>query len=147
MKILSTACEDLEHLMGDRRIIRHWGKIKAVRDNARAVIAIAGEHGSFGHYLAGWPADEIIELWFELRRRCRQLGGNSAPYFLRMAGKDTFLITQDVLRALHAWGVDAGTGRRRGELRRIESAFNQWRIESKRPHAAVSMILAWSLPR
>ena len=138
--------EELESLMNDRRIIRHWGKIKAVRDNARAIIALAGEHGSFARYIADWPTEDIIGLWFQLRKRCRQLGGNSAPYFLRMAGKDTFVLTKDVLRALPAWGVDAGTGRRKDELARIQQAFNRWQSESHQPLAFISMTLACSLP-
>ncbi len=44
--------EDLERLMSNRRIIRHWGKIKAVRHNAAAMIELSRNHGRFGAYLA-----------------------------------------------------------------------------------------------
>jgi 3-methyladenine DNA glycosylase Tag len=40
--------EAIEGLMGDSRLIRHWGKLKAVRDNAAAMLEVAAEHGSFG---------------------------------------------------------------------------------------------------
>ena len=43
--------EALEAMLADRRLIRHWGKLKAVRDNAAAMIAVAEEHGSFGAWL------------------------------------------------------------------------------------------------
>src|SRR5579862_2910727 len=44
--------EALEGLLGDTRLIRHWGKLKAVRDNAAAMLDLAAEHGSFGAYVA-----------------------------------------------------------------------------------------------
>ena len=60
-----------------RRLIRHWGKLKSVRDNAAAMIAIAEEHGSFGAWLADWPGSDIVELWEALAKRFSQMGGNS----------------------------------------------------------------------
>ena len=47
--------EQLEALMGDARIVRHWGKIRATRDNAAAMCALAGEAGGIGAYFAEWP--------------------------------------------------------------------------------------------
>src|SRR5690348_13971706 len=47
--------EALEALLGDARLIRHWGKLKSVRDNAAALLDIAAEHGSFAAWLALWP--------------------------------------------------------------------------------------------
>ena len=41
-----------EALMSDRRLIRHWGKLKSVHANAAAFCALAQEAGSFGRYLA-----------------------------------------------------------------------------------------------
>ena len=65
--------EALEALLADRRLIRHWGKLKAVRDNAAAMIAIADEHGSFGVWLAagrlakssgcGRPSQSDLARW------------------------------------------------------------------------------------
>src|SRR5271156_4585948 len=69
--------EALEALLADRRLIRHWGKLKAVRDNAAAMLAIADEHGSFGNWLARWPATDIVGLWEALAKRFSQMGGNS----------------------------------------------------------------------
>ena len=69
------------------------------------------DKGGFGAYLAGWPGAEMVGLWDDLAKRFSHLGGNSAPYFLRMAGKDTFLLTNDVARALQHWGVPLGRRR------------------------------------
>jgi 3-methyladenine DNA glycosylase Tag len=100
--------EDLEALMNERRIIRHWGKIKATRANAAALCEIKDEYGGFGNWLADWPADDPVGLWDAIAKRFNQRGGMSGPYFLRMVGKDTFVLTKDVVKALNAFGVHDG---------------------------------------
>src|SRR5580693_7563142 len=92
-RVRAMSDEALEALLGDRRLIRHWGKLKSVRDNAAAMIEVAAEHGSFGAWLADWPGTKIVELWETLAKRLSQMGGNSGPTFLRMVGKDTFVLT------------------------------------------------------
>src|SRR5262249_11210731 len=69
--------EETEALMNDRRLIRHWGKIKSVRSNAAAMQEVAERDGSFGAYLAGWPASDTVGLWADLAKRFQQMGGNS----------------------------------------------------------------------
>ncbi|MFQ6017038.1 MAG: DNA-3-methyladenine glycosylase I [Kiloniellaceae bacterium] len=137
--------EEVEALLADRRLIRHGGKMMAVRDNAAAVCALAEERGGFGAYLAGWPAARIVELWHDLAERFRQLGGNSGPYFLRMAGKDTFLLTGDVVRALNHWGAFEGAPKGKADRARVQEVFNRWAEASGRPLCHLSMILALSL--
>ena len=85
--------EDLDRLMSDKRLIRHGGKMTACLRNAAALCDLIEESGSFGAYLAAWPGSDIVGLWHDLARRFTQLGGNSGPMFLRMAGKDTFVIS------------------------------------------------------
>src|SRR5437870_13637135 len=46
-RVRAMSDEALEGLLGNARLIRHWGKLRAVRDNAAAMIAVAQEHGSF----------------------------------------------------------------------------------------------------
>ena len=43
--------EEIEKLMGDRRLIRHWGKLRATHHNAAAFVDLSGEKGGFGAYL------------------------------------------------------------------------------------------------
>ena len=88
-RVRAMSDEALEALLGDRRLIRHWGKLKSVRDNAAAMINIAEEHGSFGAWLADWPGSDIVELWETLAKRFSQMGGNSGSTFLRMVGGPT----------------------------------------------------------
>ncbi len=144
-RVRAMSDEDLERLMGETRIIRHWGKIKAVRDNAAAMIEVAGENGGFGAWLADWPGADVIGLWRDLARRFRQMGGNSGPYFLRMAGKDTFLLTDDVVRALVAAGVVAKKPTTRDDRAKVQAAFNAWAAETGRPLCQLSRILALSV--
>ena len=47
--------EALEKLLGDARLIRHWGKLKSVRDNAAAMLTVGEEFGGFGAWLGTWP--------------------------------------------------------------------------------------------
>lgn len=144
-RVRAMSDEDLERLMGERRIIRHWGKIKAVRDNAAALITIAEENGGFGAWLAGWPATDIMGLWREMAARFRQMGGNSGPYLLRMAGKDTFLLTDDVVRALVTAEVVARKPSTIDERAAVQAAFNAWAEETARPLCQLSRILALSV--
>lgn len=136
---------DIRRLSTDQSLIRHARKLTAVRDNARAMRGIADEHGSFGAWLAGWPEDEIVELWFELQSRFNQLGGNSAPAFLRMAGKDTFLVTDWVGAALRQWQAWDGATNGKRALRGIQTVFNAWMQASGWPLCAISQTLALSI--
>ena len=137
--------EKLESLMQDRRLIRHWGKIRSVRDNAAAVIDSANEAGSFGAWVAGWPVTDIAGLWAELSQRFSQLGGMSGPYFLRRIGKDTFILTRDVLAALNTCGAAKGKISGKKDRARVQQVFNAWMDESGRPLCQLSRILALSV--
>ena len=144
-RVWSMSDEELERLMNETRIIRHWGKIKATRRNAAAMVRVIDEFGGFGVYLADWPGDDIMGLWADLAKRFSQLGGNSAPYFLRMAGKDSFLLTGDVVRALVEAGVIAKKPTTREARAATGDAFNGWAAESGRPLCQISRILALSV--
>lgn len=137
--------EQLEQLMHDKRLVRHWPKIKAVRNNAQAFYELLQVYDSAGHYLADWPPETIVELWADLKRRFFQMGGNSGPYFLRMAGKDTFLLTDHVVKALLKWGAVEGVPSGKKSLAEVQDCMIRWSKESKRPLCQVSMILALSV--
>ncbi|HEV2677285.1 MAG TPA: DNA-3-methyladenine glycosylase I [Aliidongia sp.] len=137
--------EDLEPLMGDTRLIRHWGKLKSVPPNASALRMISAEAGGFGRWLASWPAGRTLELWEALAQRFSQFGGDSAPRFLRMVGRDTFIFSPSVEAALQTWGVTEG-GKGKAVRARAAAQFDDWAIETGRPFAHLSMILAYSVP-
>jgi hypothetical protein len=84
-------------------------------------------------------------LWETLAKRFSQLGGNSAPYFLRMAGKDTFILTRSVIAALNHWKAFAGTPKSKSDRAKVQAAFNAWAGETELPLAHLSMSLALSV--
>ncbi len=137
--------EALEALLGDTRLIRHWGKLKSVRDNAAAMLAVAAEHGSFAAWLAGWSGEDSVGRWEALARRFSQMGGNSGPSFLRMVGKDTFILTPSVTAALQRWGAIDAPPKNRQDRVRVQAAFNAWAAETGRPLCQLSLILAASV--
>ena len=136
--------EEMEACMGNRALIRHWAKISSVRDNAAAMQRVIKEHGSFGAWLAGWPTDDIVGLWDALAKDFSQLGGNSGPYFLRMVGKDTFVLTGDVVQGLVDAKVVAKKPTGKADKRKTQDAFNAWATETGRPLCQLSRILAFS---
>jgi 3-methyladenine DNA glycosylase Tag len=144
-RVRAMSDEALEALLAERRLIRHWGKLRAVRDNAAAMIAIADEHRSFGAWLADWPVSEIVGLWDALAKRFSQMGGNSGPTFLRMVGKDTFILTPAVTAALKHWGAAAAPPKNQKDRQAVQSCFNAWASETGRPLCQLSLILAASI--
>ena len=144
-RVRAMSDEALEALLGDRRLIRHWGKLKSVRDNAAAMIDVAEEHGSFGAWLADWPGTDIVGLWEALAKRFSQMGGNSGPSFLRMVGKDTFVLTHSVTAALKRWGAADTAPKNRKDRAAVQSHFNAWADETGRPLCQLSLILAASV--
>ena len=144
-RVRAMSDEALERLLGDTRLIRHWGKLKSVRDNAVAMLAINDEYGSFGSWLGTWPGSDIVGLWEALAKRFSQMGGNSGPTFLRMVGKDTFILTSSVTAALQRWGAVDAAPKNRKDRAAVQSCFNSWAAEAGRPLCQLSLILAASI--
>ena len=137
--------ENLEALLKETRIIRHWGKIKATHHNAAVMAEISATHGGFGAWLAAWPEADIVGLWTELQKRFSQLGGASGPYFLRSAGKDTFILTTDTIGALNKWGAYSGDPKGKKARRDVQQIYNKWASESGFSLSELSRILALSV--
>ena len=143
-RVRAMSDETIEGLLGDARLIRHWGKLKSVRDNAAAMIAVAEANGSFGAWLADWPATNIVELWETLAKRFSQMGGNSGPTFLRMVGKDTFILSPSVVAGLKHWAGMAPP-KNRADRVAAQRLFTGWAAETGRPLCQLSLILACSV--
>ena len=75
----------------------------------------------------------------------KQLGGNSAPAFLRMMGKDTFMPTDHVGRALAHWDAFEGGTERKTDLAKLQAVFTFWHEETGKPLCQLSQILAMSV--
>ncbi|HYM72813.1 MAG TPA: DNA-3-methyladenine glycosylase I [Stellaceae bacterium] len=136
--------EALEKLLGDARLIRHWGKLKSVRDNAAAMLKVGEEFGSFGAWIGTWPSSNIVGLWEALAARFSQMGGNSGPTFLRMVGKDTFILSPSVVAGLKHW-AELPPPKNRKDREAAQFVFNAWAAETGRPLSQLSLILALSV--
>ena len=62
-----------------------------------------------------------------------------------MVGKDTFLLTNDVVRALIVLGVVQKKPTAKKDLSAVQAAFNEWVEETGRELCQLSRILALSL--
>ena len=133
-------------LTGDQRIVRYAAKIMAVRHNAQFVQDVAQEHGSFGALLADWPAGDMVGLFGLLAKRGKRLGGNTGTYFVRFIGKDTFLLTRDVVVCLRDAGleIDPKANSKRDQ-HLVQEQFNAWHQETGLPYAQISRICALSV--
>lgn len=141
-KVVLMGAEHLERLMQDARLIRHLGKLRSVPRNAQFVLDVQKDKGSFGALIADWPVTDIVGLWKYLARHGNQLGGLSAPRFLRMAGKDTFIPTDDLVAALKAQEIIDKAPTSQKDLALVQAAFNQWQAQSGRPLCQLSVMLA-----
>jgi len=141
-KVVLMGGERLENLMQDTRLIRHLGKLKSVPRNAQFVLDVRRDKGSFGALIADWPVTDIVALWKYLAKHGSQLGGLSAPRFLRMVGKDTFIPTDDMVAALKAQDIIDKAPTSQKDLAAVQAAFNQWHAQSGRPLCQLSVMLA-----
>jgi 3-methyladenine DNA glycosylase Tag len=133
-------------LLEDKRIVRNGAKIMSVRDNAQFVQSIASEHGSFGKFLSTWPASDEIGLLDLLNKRGSRLGGNTGQMFLRFVGWDGFVTSRDVVACLRDAGIDiAEEVKSKGDLAKVQAAFNTWADETKLPYTHLSRICALSV--
>jgi len=144
--ILGLQADEWEEIGKDRRIVRMQQKIRAVRANAQFIEDIATEYGSFGRFIADWPASDLVGLFAILKRRGSRLGGNTGPRFLRNVGKDTFVLAPDVIRCLRNSGVDISDNpSSKRDLERVQEAFNQWHEQTQLTYTHLSKIAAFSI--
>lgn len=135
----------LEARMQDTRLIRHWGKMKAIRHNAQLVLDLSREYGSMGKWVAAWPADDTVGMWQLLKKRGKQLGGHSGAAYLRMVGRDTWYPTEDVTAVLKSHRVIDKSLSSQRDQRAAQAVFNQWQRQSGRPQAHISKIIAMTV--
>lgn len=137
--------EDIGSHLSDKRIIRHGKKIAAIRENARFLGELAHENGTAARIFAEWPAEDYIGLLAMLKKRACRLGGNTAMYFLRFMGVDSFILSRDVVTALMRENVVDKSPTSKRDLEKVQAAFNDWRMQSNRPLIQISRILACSV--
>ena len=137
--------EAIDELTEDASIIRHRTKLLATRSNAMFVVEIAQQHGSAGNYFTDYAAENYVELLIDLKKRASRLGGTSAQYFLRSMGKDSFILSRDVVRALAREKIVDRAATSQRDLRAAQDAFNIWCKQGGRSLSEVSRILAMGI--
>jgi 3-methyladenine DNA glycosylase Tag len=91
--------EDVERLSEDERIVRYTAKIKAVVDNAREMLEIAAEHGSFGQWLRDAVEKEGVDGASKaIAKRFKYMSEDSSRRYLYAVGEDTGEVSEKVRR-------------------------------------------------
>ena len=137
--------DDLDGLVRDERVIRHWKKLKAIRSNAAFVVDLAAEHGSAAEYFANYPSTEYTGLLADIKSRASFLGGTTGQYFLREMGKDSFILSRDVVAALRRETVFDGSPTSKRSFTAIQHAFNDWVEDGGKSLTRVSRVLAFTV--
>ncbi|WP_026957314.1 DNA-3-methyladenine glycosylase I [Aliagarivorans taiwanensis] len=135
----------IERLCNDAGIIRNRQKILTVPANAQMMVELAEQHGSFAKFIAEWPEQDIVGLWLLLKKQGARLGGNSASYALRRMGKDTFVLSKDVVGYLQAQGhIDKAPSSQRA-LNQVQQVFNELQQQSGLSLTQLSQVIAYSV--
>ena len=145
-KLSALPPEKWEAYTSDARVVRNWPKIKAVMENVFFVQQESKAHGSFGKFMANWPAQDQIGLLAYLKKHGSRLGGNTGQWFLREIGKDSFILTPDVVLAIQDAGVDiADNPTSKRDLQKVQDTMNAWHEETGLHYSHLSCIAAFSV--
>jgi len=136
--------ETFDSLLSDTRIVRNGAKIATVRDNA-AFLMDMRDHGGAGTVLGGWPSDDFANLLAHMKTHGSRLGGTTGQYALRFMGRDSFILSQDVVGRLIAEGVIDKAPTSKSAMKAVQHAFNTWMDQSGRDLTQISRTLALSL--
>jgi 3-methyladenine DNA glycosylase Tag len=145
-KIVMLSPEQLDRFAQNPRIVRNRQKVLCVQANAQFILDIAKEHGSFGKFVSRWPSEDLIGLFTLLKKRGARLGGMSGQRVLRNMGRDTFVVTGDVVRCLQQTGVDIRDNpASQRDMKLVQGAFNEWHEQSGQAYSHMSRICALSI--
>jgi DNA-3-methyladenine glycosylase I len=86
-KVAAYGARERRRLLADAGIVRHAGKIEATIDNARCVLAVRKERGSFSQYVWGFSGLGAEALSRDLRKRgFRFVGPTTIHAFMQAVG-------------------------------------------------------------
>lgn len=136
--------DEFDQILGDTRVVRNGAKLATVRANAAFLMELRDEGGA-GKVLGGWPSEDFIGLLDLLKKRANRLGGMTAQYSLRFAGRDAFILSRDVTARLIAEGVIDKPATSKGAMKAVQAAFNTWADQSGRSLTEISQVLARSV--
>ena len=137
--------DDEDALSTDTRIIRNRQKIQTVPHNAVMIAEVRKEHGSFGRFIADWPAEDFVGLLEYLGTHGSRLGGMTPQYYLRFIGKDGFVLSRDGVYALIQAGIIDKPPTSKAARRKVQQAYNQWQQETGLGLTEISRVLGLSI--
>lgn len=137
--------EKFDALITDTRVIRSGPKIAAIRDNAVFIQEVSAEAGSFGRKIGDWPTEDFIGLLDWMKKNGSRLGGGTGSYLMRFMGKESFILSKDVVARLVAEGVIDKAPTSQKAMKQVQDAFNTWKAESGRTLTEISRVLAQSI--
>lgn len=144
-RVASYHDEDMDRLLSDVRIVRNGAKVAAVIENAHFIQRLAAEHGSAGAFFADWPNENFVDLLAVLSKQGARLGGVTGQRMLRMMGRDSFVLSPDVVARLVAEGVVDKPPNSKRDLAATQEAFKCWSSQSGRGLTQISQVLAFSV--
>jgi DNA-3-methyladenine glycosylase I len=84
-KVAAMDEHDLDQLVEDPRVIRNYRKLAAIVENARKMLALEQEHGSFKAYLRS--RDDFDKTLKMIKRDFKFMGDFGGYYFLYVVGE------------------------------------------------------------
>jgi len=134
-----------DELLADRRVIRSASKIRAIQENAVFVQEVARKAGSFGRKIGDWPAEDFAGLIRWLGKEGARLGGSTGQYMLRFMGKESYILSRDVVARLIEEGVIDRAPTSQKAMAAVQEAFNTWKAQSGGSLTEISVVLAQSI--
>ncbi len=145
-RILMLSPDQIDKISQNPRIVRNRQKVLTVQSNAQYIQSVSKDFGSFGRFVSDWPESDLIGLFKHMKRNGARLGGMTGQRLLRTMGKDTFIVTGDVVRCLRLANVDITMSpNTQREQKLIQAAFNRWHEDSGLPYSHLSRIAAMSV--
>ncbi len=137
--------EWFDQLVSNKRIVRNAGKIRTVQENAVFVSDHSSQAGNFGKFISDWPVTDYVGLVQLLKSEGSRLGGVTGQYFLRSMGKESFILSRDVVGRLIAEGIIDKPPTSKRAMADVQSAFNTWREQSGETLNVISRVLAQTI--
>jgi 3-methyladenine DNA glycosylase Tag len=138
--------EQWEGYTKDRRVVRSWQKIKALKENVAWLYEERMDRNGIASLIADWPDEDYVGLLAYIKKQGSRLGGNSGQRFLRYMGKDSFVLSRDVVTALIGMGLDIKPEpSSQREMKLIQGAFNAWREETGLSLVQLSQVSCFSV--
>lgn len=134
-----------DQLLKNERIIRNAARIRSVQRNAAFILCQRKENNGLGKVLADWPLSDQSGLIEFFRKNADRLGDKTTQYFMREAGKDCYVLSDDVIKRLSLEKIADKVPTTSKQRQQIQDAFNVWMEESGKGPTYISKVLAMSV--